>query len=361
MKKICGLILSFSIVFCLCLALVACGETTVPSTWSATTSTTTEQGYLRDGDYLYFGEYPQTQVTDSTITNALTTAAGTLPTSSNAQGWTSYGYYIDGSVSDYMWYIDLTNNGEKYRGVYFTSYRPSFTMESSSAINSSQDDNGYNTGTIYWFRYEPIKWHILSEANGEALIFCEMAIDSQEYYPSESTSQFFHNGGTGYANNYALSNIRKWLNDTFYNTAFNDLQKQLILLTTVDNSARSTNPNSNATNWNSGNNSYACANTQDHVFLLSEQEVTNAAYGFDSSYTDYDTARRKQNTDYARCQGAWTSTDSSYKGNGYWWLRSPYYDFSDYARFVDNYGYNNGFIVSFTDNGVVPALKIKLF
>ena len=337
------------------------GNVTLYAKWSETTSTTTtttmEQSYLRDGNYIYFGIYPQTEVTDSTIKTALNTMAGTLPTAENAQAWTSYGYYIIGSVSDYMWYIDLTYNGEKYRGVYFTSYRPYYTTDSSN--NSEQDDNGYNTGNVYWFKFEPIKWCILSEACGEALILCEMIIDSQEYYPSNSSSSFSHNGSTGYANNYALSNIRKWLNDTFYNTAFNDMQKELILLTTVDNSARSTNPNSSATAFNSGNDAYACANTQDYVFLLSEQEVTTAAYGFSSSYSDYDTARRKKNTDYAMCQGAWTSTYSYYYGNGCWWLRSPSNDSFAYGvgtgGRADYYDDVNG-----TRYGVVPALKIRL-
>ena len=340
------------------------GAVTLFAKWSATTSmsiiTVTEKLVNREGNNIYFGSYPQTEVTDNTVTTALRTAAGTLPTSSNSQKWTSYGYYIKGSVSNYMWYIDLEYSGEKYRGVYFTSYRPEYTSYSSFASKSYQDENGYTTESVYWFKYEPIKWRILSEANGEALILCEMIIDSQEYYPSGSTSSFSHNGGTGYANNYALSNIRKWLNDNFYNTAFNDLQKQLILLTTVDNSARSTNPNNNATQWNSGTNTYACADTEDYIFLLSMQEVTNSDYGFDSNCSNYDTARWKQNTDYAKSQGAIS---------GYWWLRSPTVNnmysvhlvrpvypvsgvggVADYSQSVNHTGFG----------GVVPALRIKL-
>ena len=313
-----------------------------------------------DGNYLLFGSYPQTKVTDSALATALDTAAGTLPTSSNSQDWTSYGYYISGSVSNYMWYIDLEYSGEKYRGVYFTSYRPKdTTYYSSSADDSNQDENGYSTSTVYWFKYEPIKWRILSEADGEALILCESIIDSQEYY--NRTSNRTINGQTVYANNYAESNIRKWLNDTFYNTAFTNLQKQLIVLTTVDNSARSTNPNNSATAFNSGTNTYACANTQDYIFLLSEQEVTNSDYGFNSSYSNYDTARQKKNTDYAKSQGVWTNTSSGYVGNGHWWLRSPIYNLSYSARGVKSRGdadRNGGVIDAYI--GVVPALKIRL-
>ncbi len=118
--------------------------------WSETTSTTaptTESAYSREGNYIYFGTYPQTEVTDSTVKSTLTSMSGTLPTSSNSQAWTSYGYYINGSVSNLMWYIDLNYNGEKYRGVYFTSYRPDTTTISSTS-KRYQDDNGYSTSKI---------------------------------------------------------------------------------------------------------------------------------------------------------------------------------------------------------------------
>ena len=132
-------------------------------------------------------------------------------------------------------------------------------------------------------------------------------------------------------------------------------------MTTVDNSARSTNPNNSATAFNSGTNTYACANTQDYIFLLSEQEVTNSDYGFNSSFSNYDTARQKQNTDYAKSQGVWTSTSSGYEGNGCWWLRSPFYGESYYARSVNYSGYaGNGSVVYCASYGVVPALRIKL-
>ena len=101
----------------------------------------------REGDYVYFGTYPQSEVTDSTLKSTLTGSAGTLPTSTNSGSWTSYGYYIDGSVSNFMWYIDKEYEGEKYRGVYFTSYRPFDTTCSINIPNFKQDDNGYSTGT----------------------------------------------------------------------------------------------------------------------------------------------------------------------------------------------------------------------
>ena len=289
--------------------------------------------YLRHDNNIYFGTYPQTKVTDETLTSALTSLAGTLPTSSNSANWTSYGYYISGSVSNFMWYIDKEYNGEKYRGVYFTSYRPYYCDSSSSTGNTYQDDNGYYISTVYWFKYEPITWRILKESDGKALILADLAIDSQ---------QFDYDGS--YSNNYANSTIRAWLNNEFYNTAFTSLQKDLIEITNVDNSVSSTGYSSNQ---------YACSNTNDNVFLLSYKEVTG--------YLTSSSERQMKSSDYAKSQGCYQSTDSSYKGNCWWWLRSPSYSNSIYARYVYFGGYfDNYYDVDFTIFGVLPALVIRL-
>ena len=299
--------------------------------------------YTREENKITFGSYPQTKVTDSSLTSTLTSMAGTLPTSSNSQAWTSYGYYINGKVSNFMWYIDITTGGEKYRGVYFRSYRPSSPGDTSSKSNSYQDDNGYTIFTVYWFKYEPISWTILSEdaANGTALILCDMIIDAQQYDYDGS-----------YSNNYAESTIRKWLNESFYNTAFNELQKQMIVTTTVDNSAESTGHSSNK---------YACENTEDKIFLISRQDVINSNYGFSSKASLSDDTRQKKTTDYAKAQGAHTHSGRSYVGNGNWWLRAPDNYYSDTVYRVDISGTANGGVgVGITSSGVVPALQIRL-
>lgn len=328
----------------------------------------TNDAYTREGDYIYFGSYPQTVVTDDRVKSGLTASAGDLPTAEDSKNWTSYGYYIEGEVVDYMWYIDLAYNEGKYRGVYFTSYRPSETHRLSKEANSEQDDNGYNVSTVYWFKYEPIKWRILSEANGEALILCETIIDSRDYCnfdeETQQTVKYSHNGGNGYANNYALSDIRAWLNDTFYNTAFSALQKEYIKLTTVKNDLTSANPNSDPTfETRDKYVSFLCEDTKDHIFLLSFQEATNDAYGYNPDMENVaDAAREKIPTDYAKSQGVKVSKDAGYVGNGaYWWLRTP----AEYAAYSSrgvlwNGAAGGGIGVSNVHVGVVPALVIRL-
>jgi len=327
------------------------------------------------GGYILFGSYPQTKVKDEDLISSLNSAAGTLPTSDNSQGWTSYKYYIEyDNSTDYMWYIDVTYSGSTYRGVYFTSYRPYRCSDSSFTDNSNQDENGYYTNTAYWFEYESILWRILSEDGSTALILSETRIDSQQYHWENTTStvsrsavdnyddSYYAGGGTASTesactNNYKYSDIRAWLNETFYNTAFGTTEKSLIKTTTVDNSAAST------TDY-SGNltkaTSYYCDNTNDKVFLLSEYEATNTAYGF-SSYDIYDAARQKNPSDYAASQGCWALTISSNLGCGSWWLRSPYDNDANYSRIIFYSGFANyNSNVHITSYGVLPALQISL-
>ncbi len=333
-----------------------------------------ERAYLRidsngtqseTGEYILFGAYPQSEVTDTALKNSLTELAGTLPTSSASAGWTSYGYYKSGKVSDYMWYIDVTRDGEMYRGVYFTSYRPYFASISSSKDYSYQDNNGYKTRNVYWFKYEPIKWRILTQDGSNALILSELLLDAQEYqvnnvlqsghwYAANGEERLYHDKETGkliISNSYKHSAIRNWLNDEFYNTAFGELQKEIIQLTMVDNSVLTTSPN----------NSYVSDNTEDNVFLLSYADITNESYGFNSDISAQDTARQKLLTDYAICQGASKDSQNTNSNVGDWRLRSPCSE--DYGRCVSYIDYNGSVGsqgVVYNDGGVCPAMWICL-
>lgn len=320
----------------------------------------------KDGNVVNFGSYPQTEVNDSAIKDELYNLAGTLPTSANSYAWTDYEYYVNGSVSSYMWYQDIEYNGEKYRGVFFREYRPtSYSIKSSELTeytnnngrhvkNTNQNENGYTKTIVYWFKFEPIKWKILTRSNGKALVLADLILDSQDYEPNDSNSIYSHNGGSGYANNYELSHIRAWLNDNFYNTAFNATEQTLIDTTTVDNSVSSTGYSSN---------SYECSNTQDKIFLLSYSEATNSSYGFSS-----DVDRQAKGSDYAKAQGlgVYRHSGGSYDGNSGWWHRSPWNVQGNALRSGVDYrgsiydSANSGGGVASTGKGVRPACWIKL-
>ncbi|MBO5261919.1 MAG: hypothetical protein J6B45_02620 [Clostridia bacterium] len=302
---------------------------TVVSVFLAALAVSADEIYTRDGNKIYFGSYPQSKVTDTATIAALNEKAGTLPTSSNSQAWTDYGYYANYEIKSFMWYIDIEQDGEKYRGVYFISYRSSWCSLSGTSSDSYQDDNGFFTNNIYWFQYEPVSWTILSENDNKALILCDMIIDSQPVDYKENDI---------YLNNYAESTIRKWLNETFYCTAFNDLEKQIILTTTVNNGEESTGIASNP---------YVCEDTEDKVFLLSYEEAT--------TYLPTDALKTKKPTQYAQSQNAYVGESS----NGYWWLRSPGTSKNTpCVRNVFDNGRISDWAVDITFDGVVPALVI---
>ena len=292
------------------------------------------------GSSYTFGTYPQSKVTDSILISNLNYKVGTRPTSSSAQAWTDYGYFNSGAVSSYMWYIDLFYDATEYRGVYFTKWRPKDMLKDGSLANNSfQDDNGYSHSTVYWFKFDPIRWRVLDAQSGKAFLKAEFVLDSQDYHYSTSSRTI--DGSTVYASNYKDSHIRSWLNDSFYNRAFSTEEKARIQTTMVDNSVASTGYNPN---------SYACANTNDKVFLLSYVQATSSSYGLDTG-----TSRLLYPTGYAKSQGVYDSNNFSY-----WWLRSPYNLNAFSARIVGSAGGVGPTSVDSTSFGVVPALWIVL-
>ena len=247
--------------------------------------------------------------------------------------------------------------------------------------------NKYSDGTTVgqdgtseqWFKVEPIKWRVLTTNYGGAkLLLAEsILIGGVPYYLNTSSRTI--GGKTIYANNYKYSTIRAWLNgsyehdDTqtkthfgkgFLQSAFIAAQQAVINTTTVDNSARSTNTDVNAMQWNSGDNQYSCDPTSGEIFLLSEQEVTTKAYGFaDYNKCNVDgsgikSTRIRVTTDFAKATGVYQNTN--WAMGGCWRLRSPYYSRDDCVCNVDTTGYafahSNG---TNDDVGIVPALCVS--
>ena len=161
-------------------------------------------------------------------------------------------------------------------------------------------------------------------------------------------SQPFDNDTQGNANSYEISYIRQWLNSTFIDAAFTELQREIILDVVVDNSAATT---------NDPNNPYACANTEDKVYLASYADITNADYGFVKN-----TDRQKMPTDYARCQGTFKSDNIAYLRFSLWWLRSPETTDITKARCVGGDGSPAAapWAVTASTRGIVPMIQIKL-
>lgn len=307
------------------------------------------------GDIIQFGSYPQSKVTDEALVAELNALAPEW------DDWTSYGYYSStgggvGSMNqgDWMRYIDVANNGDKYRGVKFTEYRPTFTTGSTSYDYTFQDNNGYRTNIVYWFKFEPIDWRVLDPSTG--FVICETIIDSQPYsntvYNDWTSSEYvcFNDSSyTNFASDYETSSIRKWLNNDFYNIAFIDSEKKKINTTTLNNDGYYT------SNSITGYEAFDSNPTNDKIFLLSYNEVRNSAYGFNSGDSVHDEVRCTQGSDYAKSQGL-----EVYKSKSAWHLRSPG-DQSDFSCYVSYYGYSDDCtFVHLSSWGVRPALRFKL-
>ena len=299
---------------------------------------------------ILFGSYPQSKVTDKNILTALNEKInGKLPASDNPNGWTDYGCYTDGKTESYMWFTDVDYLGSQYRGVYFTKYRPYYTY-GGPADKSWQKNNGYDVNAVYWFKFEPIRWKTLSDDGETSLIMADSILDCMQYCRLNGGTRTIE-GQTVLPNNYAESDIRKWLNDVFYNTAFDETCKQAIVQTIVDNSADTT---------DSRDNNNTCASTSDKVFLLSYRDVIDTNYGFvgDSRFSCEE--RRLKLTDYAKCRGAYSCVGGVCDGCGWWWLRSPNGIYSVLVRNVWEDGRVGGNSnISHTYNGVVPAMVVK--
>ena len=257
------------------------------------------KSYDRTGSTISFGEYPQTLKASSVTITDVTDSRG----------------YFLGSDNAY------------YAKVVATPYESGYKFSTGAAVTS---------GTTYYFKVEPLKWRVLLETDGNALMICESIIDNARYDDS--------------SNKYEASEIRAWLNNEFYNTAFSPLEMSIVQTTRIGNGAATTGYSTNE---------FACANTSDKVYLLSYVEMTYESYGF----TD-DASRMRAVNDYAKAGGAWVSTSSltAYYGNGLWMLRSPS---NTYGHFIRECNYNGeltdgGTNVSSTLFGIVPAITIKL-
>ncbi|MBQ0051995.1 MAG: hypothetical protein KBT11_08025 [Treponema sp.] len=260
------------------------------------------------------------------------------------------------------------NDGNYYSKVRENAYGSSYTYTDGTTAKQS------TANSTRYFKVEPIKWKVLTtnyNNTGKALLLCEDILTGNVPY-HVSWSDRTIGGSTVYANNYKYSTIRAYLNgkyesdDTqsktayadkgFLQTAFTSTAQLLIAETVVDNSKETTGYSESTYAA-----TYACENTTDKIFLLSESEVINSSYGF-AVYNriGQGSARIRITTDYAKANYAYQRPENGY--GGYWWLRSPSYNFRNIACYVnyDGNASNNFLDANLATYGVVPALSISL-
>ena len=201
---------------------------------------------------------------------------------------------------------------------------------------------------------EPIEWEIVAEENGRMLLISRYILDCQPYNTELEDVTW------------ETCSLRAWLNDYFYNTAFNSVEQNRILSVTLSNP-------DNAYYGTEGGN-----DTVDKGFCLSFDEVLNN-YEFSVWYEDdqYGQVNEFDRVDSLMANVSQYAVDQGVRGIddydewGDWWLRTP--GNSGYTVcYVNNRTYTTGsYYYTFTGwsyfrglfthgTGVRPALYVSV-
>ncbi len=284
-------------------------------------------------DCIWFGSYPQAEVVPAgseytALPEEVFEESGLIQddalyqTLQSATGWDGQG--------------DIVVSGEKYRRI---------TKADATYASTGYGYYKWKSETEYhYFKYQPIKWRVLSVNGSEALLLADKALDDKQYHTKDEGVTWEGSTIRSWLNGYnASTNIqnRDYSSGNFIDTAFGTYEKQAIKETYVKNKDNF--------EWDTDGGN----NTHDKVFLLSESEIYKDKYGF------VNINGNKSNT---ACSSVYAKAMGTYihAGNCWWWRRSPGYN-SHYATGVDYNGiaYRCS-IVNNPSRGVRPALNLNL-
>ena len=215
------------------------------------------------------------------------------------------------------------------------------TLEKNQVITFGKydQDNDLSNGK------EPIEWIVLTidQDNEKALLLSKFGLEGKYYNQQKERVKWED------------SSLKDWLNNDFYNAAFNSQEKKHILSTDFSDGTQDS---------FSAVSSSADANP---VFLLSAKDVTNSEYGFNPDASFDDEKRKCIATELAHVHGAsmsefidWFLDDMP---TSWWWLRDSGENGGATAQIVDFGGRLgiNGNEVHWTDGAVRPAIIIDLY
>ena len=172
---------------------------------------------------------------------------------------------------------------------------------------------------------KPIEWIVMKNEGNQILFLSKYVLDAKPYNKELK------------AVTWETSDIRQWLNNEFYTTAFNKAEKAKIQTSLIKNK-------DNSEHGTSGGN-----DTEDKVFLLSEKEA-------DTLFSN-DDERIAKATEYAEESGVYVNEEKA----AWWWLRSPGSNSYDAAGVRDDgWVRRRGDYVRSDSGGVRPALHLNL-
>ena len=203
-------------------------------------------------------------------------------------------------------------------------------------FGSYEQDNITSNGA------EAIPWYVLDKDGDELLLMSVYLLDAVPYHEEDTSITW--DGCT----------LRQWMNNDFYNRAFDGKERQYILTSYLKNE-------DNPSFGTGGGN-----DTADKVFVLSLGEVERYFGVAEDNCSVWVVATPElavaKVTAYADVRGAYVSETESTAGNGWWWLRSPGSDDGISAAYVDRDGDVSliGRIVVTSPCAARPALWLNL-
>ena len=152
---------------------------------------------------------------------------------------------------------------------------------------------------------EPIKWRILKNDNNILTLIADKILDCHRFDYTQT--------------DYYKSELRLWLNIDFYNKAFNNNEKQILV---------------------KQNDDFVSLLTQEQASILKEQDL------------------QRYVTNYAKQKGTHISLFN--KGMGWWWLNTNSPAFPLEAGLVVNSGSICYHFIREDNIGIVPLINIKI-
>lgn len=165
-----------------------------------------------------------------------------------------------------------------------------------------EQDGNYNNG------FEPIEWLVLEKNDDKVLLISKYGLDCIPF-----TTEYVDDA------TWETSNLRNWLNNSFYNEAFSNFEKQYIQKSTIENYDYTHQKMGSGFTTESGTVIQGLKTikvtknpTNDFLFVLNEVEA--------ETYFTTSKARKVEPTLYAKNIGADTSYGDGY--HAWWWLRT---------------------------------------
>lgn len=278
--------------------------------------------------YVYFGSYPQSEVTQIDIINSI-----------------DKGLLQKGLDTGDIWV-----NGTKYRKI---------------SCNNTTDAFNYNTSSIQsskeyrYFKWERIRWRVLETVGGKMKLMADMALDCQPYNVESKEITWKESTIRSWLNSYDESQNDSEIDYTgegFINTAFSGNERDALIVNEITDKAYGDDEGSAI--------SYVEGNANDKVGLLSKEDAfATEKYGF-CIVNKKSKTRCLEPTPYAYVMGCATYSLASEdkEADCFWWTRSTYNNLENttYRLQIDCYGNSYNTIITDTSAGVVPVITINM-